>query len=268
MKKNYYDELSDELSKMYSEKYFCCNGVCKFYSECSKKQNLENISFRQDRVKLGKNYGNGVPRILFVGIEGLHYGSTDLDSNLIVNRISNPAGKEAVNPHYNGVKYILGYLLASEHNNTNKVGKNICSEYDKYTDRFALTNFYKCAFPKQKKQVSGLPHKKAMQQYCQQILIDEIKILEPEIIIIQAANWPKNLWDNLRREFNFDDESIYGDWDKDRIALYRSSQSKNSVFLLSTYHGACRKFKSIKYITKVNKALDLIIEKMQTNTSL
>ncbi len=250
-------DYNKELEKMYNEKYYCNNGVCSFYEDCKKRRNLDFISFRQDRVRVGKNYGNGVPNILFVGIEGFPDKEWQ-DKNHIVLGHHEPS-KNADNPHYNGVKFILEYLLNSDKKPILSIAHKICEKYNDKTDKFALTNLYKCAFPnKSEDQKRGLPHTKAMQRNCQKILIDEIKVMDPDILIIQASdsNWPEGLSDRLNTEFNL--SKIYGDWQKDKIELLKGKFQKE-LLVLCTLHGASSTYITKNYLSKLAQALDKVL---------
>lgn len=262
---NYADELEKKLSKGVYAKYYCEeNGECKYFSECKKKLRNKVPKYKCDRVRIGTNYGQpGIPKILCVGLEGI-CGQDILNEEKIVKGYLKPS-KAACNAHYNGVIYVLEYILSAFIDESKKpvsLISNNNSDRNKVTDKYALTNFYRCAFaPKDNPSlVKNLSHSKGMREHCQEILIDEIKTLKPDILIVQSSQWPENLWNIMKEEFGFNKAEI-GFGNHDQTSVFKGKINEMLLVLVCTYHGAYAKFKSKEYIeNKLNPVLDKAIE--------
>lgn len=270
--------LINELNKMYdSEFYTSRNGYCKYYDECKKGINAIN-KFYSDRVKIGEKYGinNDFPKILFVGLEGVH--SSDICNQKIneidINSDGSKPSLSASNNHYRGVRYVNSYILSGLKNNTKPKDAKIetlnAPEYIDYLKHICLSNIYKCAFSEKK---SGLPHSAGMKCHCEEILLREIEILKPDLLVIQiVSNLPNNFWKEMQKRFGEDEVKLIKSSDrKDNTSVYKMTYSDGKTFYcLWTYHGNGRPCKNgkggvfvnnKKYITvKLNPVLDKTIE--------
>jgi len=270
--------LINELNKMYdSEFYTSRNGYCKYYDECKKGINAIN-KFYSDRVKIGEKYGinNDFPKILFVGLEGVH--SSDICNQKIneidINSDGSKPSLSASNNHYRGVRYVNSYILSGLKNNTKPKDAKIetlnAPEYIDYLKHICLSNIYKCAFSEKK---SGLPHSAGMKCHCEEILLREIEILKPDLLVIQiVSNLPNNFWKEMQKRFGEDEVKLIKSSDrKDNTSVYKMKYSDGKTFYcLWTYHGNGRPCKNgkggvfvnnKKYITvKLNPVLDKTIE--------
>lgn len=270
--------LINELNKMYdSEFYTSRNGYCKYYDECKKGINDIN-KFYSDRVKVGEKHGinNDFPKILFVGLEGVH--SSDIYNQKIneidINNDGSKPSLSASNNHYRGVRYVNSYILSGLKNNTKPKDAKIetlnAPEYIDYLKHICLSNIYKCAFSEKK---SGLPHSTGMKCHCEEILLREIEILRPDLLVIQiVSNLPNNFWKEMQKIFGEDEVKLIKSSDKkDNTSVYKMKYSDGKTFYcLWTYHGNGRPCKNgeggvfvnnKKYITKeLNPVLDKTIE--------
>lgn len=222
------DNYVSRLESIYKEYYG--NGCCQYFDEC-KKGFPENPQVQFDKAKVGEMYGEKteIPKIVFVGIEGLngHQKITETETD------------KCYNPHYKGVRYILAYLLSSYigKERPNSVLKNCLKNYVETTKYFSLLNCYKCAFGDNPK---GRPHSESMEENCQEILFREIEVLEPDIVVFQVkSKRPKNFEDNLDKKF-CKGEKILGN--NETGAYWYSLPSKKLLIWIWTYHGAGNKY--------------------------
>lgn len=255
------NELENKLlTEVYSKYYIGEHGECRYFDECKKRLKKRKIKHQCDRVRIGADYGNkNYPQVLFVGIEGFCDCNNEYN---VVDSFSEPS-KNANNPHYNGLLYVMQYLL-SAYNKCPKPTKVKANDNDKYnlTDKFALTNLYKCAFvPKDKpNETSGLSHTKGMKQHCKEILLEEIGLLQPDVIIVQTSQWPNGLFDKMKEKYSFDKPEVYFG-ENDETSVYKGTLNGKQILLLCTYHGAYQMYKTSSYLLQqLNPTLDKTIE--------
>lgn len=254
------EDYKSSLDKVYN-KFWNCNGECKYYNECKKRLRNKTPKFRQDRVRVGKDYGEpNVPKILCVGIEGF-IDECNLDENKILTKYLMPSSN-AQNSHYNGVKYTLAYILSPFFDKEKPiplVGNNICSNYDWTTSKYCLLNLYKCAFVPidNPTKLRDLPHTIGMKRHCQELLLEEFEVLDPDVIILQTVQYPEGLWANIKEKFKLDLE--FGK--NDNTSVFKGTLNGRQVLFVSTYHGASSVFQSKDYIkTYLNPVLDKTID--------
>ena len=103
------NELENKLlTEVYSKYYIGEHGECRYFDECKKRLKKKKIKHQCDRVRIGADYGNkNYPQVLFVGIEGFCDCNNEYN---VVDSFSEPS-KNANNPHYNGLLYVMQYLL-------------------------------------------------------------------------------------------------------------------------------------------------------------
>lgn len=230
------DDYVDKLEKMYEEYYTGEGGHCRYFDEC-KKGIDEPCKFASDKAMVGEEYGNdsSVPKIVFIGLEGLDKDEDRLDDHVVKN-IINPNHK-VYNPHYKGVRYVLAYLLSgiTGKNKPQNALKAALKKYNRSTEYFTLLNCYKCAFSDKSQ---GLLHTDAMKERCQEILIKELEILKPDIVVFQAIN---------NRPQGFDSKFGSGSWIKQisgtdgntKTAAYLYyPQPDQPLIWIWTYHGS------------------------------
>ena len=234
------------LNDMYDSYYCKSDGRCKYYDECKSSIDEEN-KFYSDRVKVGENYGKiiegkSIPKIIFCGLEGVHDGfHGEAIPEINMNNKNSMPSLEECNPHYRGVRYVLSYILSGLEGKTKpnsaKMEDLRKEEYKEYLKSFCLTNIYHCAFGNKGKK-SGLPHSKQMKNHCQEIFFEEIDILEPNLVVIQAiSNVPNTLWKNMKSRYPFEKE-IARAKRNDNTSLYLLKNKNDKPFLcLWTYHG-------------------------------
>ncbi len=239
-------DYAKELNRMYDQYYCGPNGHCKYWEKC-KEGLLENIypcKFFSDRVKIGERYGTNplLPKIVFVGLEGVHegYKNNPIPAIDYSNPISVPS-RDASNNHYRGVRYVLAYLMAQFTDGKNNcpedasIGKLEEVQDSQYLDQYCLTNIYKCAFGSG---TTGLPHTKEMQQNCIEILLEELKILEPDILVIQVVTGrPTQLWSALMNKFSGSDIPLCQAKRNKNTSVHRLNRNGTPFYCVWTYHG-------------------------------
>lgn len=227
--------------------------LCKanvHYKDCKKILD----KFRFDRARVGENYGKEsfIPKIVMVGIESFSKGIVPSD--------------DAINPHYNGVKYVLSYLLSDfvkKDKPEPRITQNSVWWIKDALSRYCLCNLYRCAFvpeddPDKKK---GLCHTEEMKENCFELLLNEISALDPDVIVIQATDtsaFPEKNLEKLLSRFQCANE-YYGK--SNRARLYTGCLNNRKIQIVQTLHGSYAGFKSHTYLSQeLNPVLDKTIE--------
>lgn len=256
------------LEKMYKEYYTGEGGYCRYFSECRKNTEKPCV-IASDKARVGKKYGNGkVPKIVFIGLEGLT--NKELEGIDVYKQIIEPSNS-ADNPHYMGVRYVLAYLLSEFLNKSKPCDAQLNTlnrdEYIQTIEYFTLLNCFKCAFHPNKKS-SKMSRTKAMKKNCQEILLREIEILEPDILVIQVkTDRPWDLEENINIKFGEGTAGEHLDGDSTTGAY-----KYKPFILIWTYHGAGGPktrgwVKDPDYIKKVNHTLDIAIEEFKKSNN-
>lgn len=99
-----------------------------------------------------------------------------------------------------------------------------------------------------------------MKKNCFELLIREIRTLDPNIVIIQATDYdalPEENIEKLLSEFSCDGEQYGKD---NRARLYSGRLNDHEIHIAQTLHGAYGGFKSHAYLkNELNPILDEII---------
>lgn len=249
----------DELEKMFNSVYNC-EGKCQCFSECSK--GMENgAEINCNKLKVGKNYDNSQHiKIMFVGKEDT--GKAELTEPA---KISN-----ASNPHYIGTFHTLAYLLdkisGEDFENENNINKEYLKQYDYLYSEFCLTNYFKCAF---KESLESHNHdvsiNKSMEKNCPKILTEEIRILKPNIIIMQgkfttAAFWGsrigtlKNICKHKKTLYHFKSKNQF-DISVDK---YEYLDTNENLYIIWGYHPCAHGRKWYTSLPKFREAIDIV----------
>lgn len=256
-----------EYKKRIQDLYLC---QCPYAEPCKKnaayrKSAVVLDKFRFDRARVGEQYGKdaSIPRIVMVGIEGFPG-----ENGHVVTDVTVPSA-DAINPHYNGVKYVLAYLLSDfmgkDKPNPQITKTGVCWIKDALS-RYCLCNLYRCAFvPQAEPDMSrGLCHTDEMKKNCLELLIREIRILDPEIVVVQATDskvFPEQNLETLLSEFGCDGMQ-YGK--NKRARLYSGRLHDHDIHIAQTLHGAFSGFKSRAYLKEeLNPVLDELVARVK-----
>lgn len=266
----YKKKLNDDV---YAKFYGTDTPRCKYCDDCRKNLKDKHNKFSFYRAEVGNRYGKDprIPKVMIVGLESKDpdKGNSfdDGEGNIVIKDIIREPSRDASNPHYRGVRYVLAYLLSSfcgKETPKSTSGASLYG-YEFMTKEYVLTNVYKCAFGEQEK-YSNLEHTYEMKVNCQELLFDEIEALEPDVVVIQGvSNQPKNFWDNISKRF-FDSEKdpIEGDGKDNKTSAYKMQLPSGHPFIMIfTYHGAWRSFAGKKYLETLNKVLDAAIKELE-----
>lgn len=255
------EDYVNVLEKMYEEYYTGEGGYCKYFGEC-KKGIDEPCKFASDKAMVGEEYGNSssVPRIVFVGKEGIHSD----EKGKVIKDVYLPE-RDAPNSHYRGLRYVMAYLLCGifEENKPCDATQKTLNNYSNATKYIALLNFFKCAFGEGTRSLS---HTFSMETKCQEIMLREIEILEPNILVIQVKDRPSKFDETLKNKFggSLGCIKLFGDT---ATGVYQYFLTSGEPFLLIwTYHPAAGPYPSWANDNKngnvyINKQLNPVLDK-------
>ena len=267
-------EIVSKLNKMYDEYYCKEQGYCKYFEECRKGRKKEFYpQFYSDRVKVGAEYGIDSPRIVFVGLEGVHADGTRQIPEIDINDEWSRPSLVETNNHYRGVRYVLSYLMCGilGKDKPRNATVNALDGDQVYLNKYCLTNIFKCAFGKGK---SGLPHTESMQEHCPGIFKEEMEILRPDILVIQVVTNRPDFLSIKKMNENYSKggtPQLIKDYEKrPNTAAYKLYYDDGkSFYCIWTYHGNGGPYpqkkggvfvNNLKYITKeLNPVLDEVI---------
>lgn len=213
-------KYEDELWKMYESTYgsncnyeSCSRGMCK---------SPQNIKFDY-ATKIGEHYGvDGAHKVLVVGKESITAHAT---TEKPVDNIY-----DAPNSHYRGTLYTLALLLTETFPRSTAIQD--LKDYNYLLKQFCLTNYFKCAFPKDDS-VRNISVNKSMKHSCYKLLMREIEILKPDIVIVQGKFTSGPFWNAIEEGGS---ECIYGA--DSPVSLYQYSVNGHSFCVLWGYHPA------------------------------
>ena len=144
----------------------------------------------------------------------------------------------AYNSHYKGVRYVLAYIMSAfvHKDPPQNALKKTLINYSETIYKYTLLNCYKCAL---EKKAQGLYHSECMKKNCQRILFDEIKILDPDFLIIQIKNnRPIDFEKNLIMELGNGTDPIQIKGNQYTGAYKLIKPSGKPIILIWTYHGS------------------------------
>lgn len=236
-----------ELNKMY-DGFYSNNGECKFFAECGK--NMSEYGCRFCKIKVGKEYGNNsMPKLMFIGKEGV----SNSDG------IQNPAKvSEVTNPHF--LKTIYSTLLLMEGKDLDINKNTINATYDYISDYFCLTNYFKCAFTDSNENRHHLHTNINMSKNCNRILLEEIKILKPNVIVVQGKFSHSSFYNkNGLLKFCTHIKQIYKSKDYNiSLNQYIYNDNGEELYVLWGYHPCANGDLWSKSLNSYKEALKLI----------
>lgn len=230
-----YDEYVRQLNEMYDEIYH--DGVCSSYEEC-KKDCKYSLNFF--RARIGKNYGQNIPKILIVGKEPVF--PRDYNGEKISFNVEEPCTmKDAgYNDHYLRTFYSVAKLLLDDSEMPNSYLKSDMAfeKYEELRHCFALTNYYKCVFTDDTKR-SDKRTSEEMEKNCAEILLKEIETLKPDIVILQGKNHG-TFWEQIQCEGIGQSQKVYVQYQKCTRSynqgLYCAKLNEHKFYLIDSYH--------------------------------
>jgi len=211
--------------------------ICPHYIEC--KGSHSGIFYTGQLHHIGNNYdikiNNKIFRIMIVGQE---YGHKPKNVTLekryeMIMSCQDECYFNNRNPHMKGTTSVLRLLFMK------KLGTDFESEWIELSngdkihifDAFSLVNFLMCSALKKSEGMAG-KSTTVMKNNCCEHFKKTIKIIEPNVIIIQG----KNIWKWI--EYLFDDIVAI----KGSKNLYKAEYNKKSIIIASFTHPSARKY--------------------------
>lgn len=205
------------------------------YADCSCGMN--EVKFKFDHaLRIGSKYGEkGFYKVLAVGKE-----SKDKHSEIIT-----PCEKieSSPNAHYRGTLYTLALLAGHKPKSLSAAD---LQEYNDLLTHFCLTNYFKCAF---KMAIRNLPVNQSMQKSCLSILLQEIKIVQPDIVLLQGK-----FTDSFLSEALGVGTCRYCS-DNGKISLVRYTLEQHTFYVLWGYHPASTWWKKEPNFSALQEAI-------------
>lgn len=213
------------------------NGICPHLRTCNAKElKYGHICYK---AKIGKDYNNSHPKVLFVGKESPGESASVKYPEKIENVRKN-------NRHYLGLYYTAVLLF------TDKIPKDTkqdtLKEFSGLEEKYCLTNYFKCAFKEENnsENIHGVKTNSEMKKHCPELLVKEIEYLKPDLVIIQGKFTGKFFWDDKTGalyRITTEGRMIYSKKDSG-ITLYRYEykDTKKPLFILWGYHPASSDF--------------------------
>lgn len=226
--------------------------VCQCFSKCKTCDFDYDSSFICNKsLKLGEWYERAKIKVLFIGKEDVSRNTED---------ILRPASfSDVKNQHYIGTKHILAALLGycSADDITNYRNKEIHFKEEEHLHKqFALTNHYHCAFKNKSQEGKnhGIRVSDSMWKNCASIVRNEIEILQPDVVVIQAGWSAKRKMPSKTRvkdvEFYFDKEKWTVTENDDIFGLYEAynKETGRTCCIIGSYHPSFHKWNEEEYL--------------------
>ena len=257
---DYQKALLDVYKKLYPD------SICPNLEKCSKGMPL--CGHRFSVALLGCDYGKTEkPKILFVGKEGTNDSGVIQRSKLFEPiSLSDPDFRKN-NWHYLGTIYtaaafLTGYTTTDPY----QINKEALLPFSELRHDFCLTNYFKCAFKTEDKQgkYHDIPTNSQMKKNCVQILLEEIKALQPDIIVIQGKHCHSSFW---KKNGLLSFASVQEDYIPQsgcNISVTKYKRTDGSFFyVLWSYHPCANGRKWFKTLPAFNDAISYINNDMQ-----
>lgn len=220
-----------KYNNLIDEKIYNAENECPYYKECSDSMLPCENKLKFYRTRIGSNYDNEPIKILVVGQE-------DVGRNKEYECCEPCTMADAgYNPHYLKTFYTVSQILLSKDELPKDYSKDIRQEkFEELRHRFAITNYYKCAFSNNDNN-SRVAHSSVMEKNCSSHLIEEIKMLKPDIVILQGKSH-KTFW----KSFDYSTEYcnyVNVNGKNYELGLYKTSSIKDvnkTVYIVDSYH--------------------------------
>lgn len=253
------NQYEDKLKSVYDKHY--CSGECIYYRQCKKGLVDDGLLF--NCAKLGAHYGDGAYRkVLIVGKE-------PVTQNRAITQTA-PLDKDS-NDHYRRTLYTLATILKEEPKTDSY---NDLEDYKELLGHFCLTNYFKCSFTetetkgkeKTAAKRSGVKASKAMCENCWEILMDEIKALKPEIVVIQGSSYAGAFWKEICKEKFFGENQLSGDgykYDYEELTKHKY-ENGDPLYIVWAYHPTARgKYLWNKRLSNLRRILKKLRERLE-----
>ncbi len=248
--------MQELLKKMYDGRFH--ESKCACFEECKSDDYDKDCSFICNKsAKIGKNYPKESIKILFVGKE---------DVSRLEETCETGSFADTKNQHYRGTKFVLaallGYCEVSDITNKEKfvVGEESLHE------RFALTNHYHCAFKTRNQQGKrhGIKSTNIMWYHCAEIVRQEIKILCPDVVVIQAG-WSarektpvQSRLNDIKNYFDVgwsvsEDDEVFGLYIADHVSGKR-------CYIIGSYHPSFHRWNHESYLEPLKRRVKKVRE--------
>lgn len=257
-------DYKSKLGKTYNEIY-SCDSKCSCFAKCSKGMpNGRRINCC--KLKLGSKYGCDIPKIMFVGKEGVN-PDTEIKQPEKVSNVSND------NTHYFGTIHTLAYILKriskDDFCNSSIINKSSLSEFDDLSDKFCLTNYFKCAFRNEDDGNHDVKTNTVMKKNCPIILTKEIEILKPNILIMQGKFSTAKFYGkrgtllgicNYSKDESETLNTICESKCNISIDKYIYNETKEPLYIIWSYHPCAHGSTWFNTLPEFQKSIDVMLE--------
>ena len=226
VKHSFYDDLITK--QIYTDSF-----KCPHFEECSGSMEPNN-KLKFYRTRIGSKYDEEQIKILVVGQEDVGEGKKYT--------CCEPCTMEEAgyNPHYLKTFYTVAQILLTIDELPNDYTKDIRQEkFEELRHRFAITNYYKCVFSNNDNN-SRVAHSSVMEKNCSNHLIEEIKMLKPDIVILQGKSH-KTFWNQIEYTEVEKTKRIFSINNNDyELGLYEAIINDKKTYIVDSYHPTTR----------------------------
>lgn len=228
----YQTQMEEMYQKFYMKKRHGIGG-CPHYAACKASIRAEETAYTipcSRSARIGSKYGvyPKLPKVLFLGKEDV----------VMHSEIKPPASfRECKNPHYRGTRDVLAALFGVT-DAVEKNGKTYSMQIDGETEElhelYALSNQYHCAF-KTSKSNRNVRTDDTMRKNCSELVRNEIDILRPDIVVIQAEWATKpSAQEDIQRYFS--NGTVEADGQIPRLFWVLDARGRKVCCIISAYH--------------------------------
>lgn len=224
----------EELDKAIEQKLYP-NSTCEYLECCQKGFECENpMCFY--RLRVGAKYDEAKIKILIVGQEDVK----PADGSVKNYKVCEPATlKDAgYNKHFLRTYYTVAQLLL-ENNIPIGYRKEDLKDYEKLRHYFAQTNYYKCVFSDTTKRTDK-KHTKQMKKNCSQKLIEEIKLIKPDVVILQGKDHA-TFWESVKPDSEIPEKIVKNGNKSYKQGLYSTNIFGKTTYIVDSYHPTSRR---------------------------
>ncbi len=220
-----------KLEAAYRSFFGSDNNTCPYAALC--EHGMCDDSIRFNCAHLGKDYGTdpSFPKILVVGKEPVSE-----------HRCIKPTASlddAGYNPHYLKTLYTLSLMFGDPAEDYNKCDSLFSKEY--LLSHICLTNYYKCVFSETHTENGTTSTKRrrdkktntSMKKHCAEILIEEIRALTPDLVVIQSKDADNKMFTKLIDTHFQKGVELFAE---NGIWLYEHKHEHGTFYILWSYH--------------------------------